>query len=95
MISISPIHGGPTRIGIPNSKPLAQAEFVIKKGEDNVATFTTDEQGRFRVTLPPGHYTVEKKDGGKRRIGSSGPFEVDIAEGQMKQVQWTCDSGMR
>jgi hypothetical protein len=94
VISISPIHGGPARRGIPNSRPYANVDFVVKKGDDTIASFKTDDQGRFRISLAPGHYTVSMKEG-KRGIGSHGPFEVDIVEGQMKQVQWTCDSGMR
>jgi hypothetical protein len=94
VISISPIHGGPARIGIPNSRPLANTAFVVKKGDDTITSFTTDDQGRFRIPLPPGHYTVSMKDG-TRRIGRYGAFEVEVTQGQIKQVQWTCDSGMR
>lgn len=93
-ISISPIHGGPARIGVPNSRPLANTAFIVKKGEDIVTSFTTDDQGRFRISLAPGHYTVSMKDG-KRGIGRYGSFEVDVTQGEVKQVQWTCDSGMR
>jgi hypothetical protein len=94
VISISPIHGGPARIGVPNSRPLANTAFIVKKGEDTVTSFTTDDQGRFRISLAPGHYTVSMKDG-KRGIGRYGSFEVDVTQGEVKQVQWTCDSGMR
>src|SRR5712692_3389026 len=94
VISISPIHGGPTRVGIPNSGPLANTAFVVKQGDRTVTTFTTDDQGRFRVSLPPGHYIISRKDGGGR-IGRYGPFEVDVAAGQIKKVQWNCDTGMR
>jgi hypothetical protein len=94
VISISPIHGGPARIGVPNSRPYANIDFIVKKGDESVAAFKTDDQGRFRVGLAPGHYTISMKEG-KRGIGRHGPFEVDIVAGQMKQVQWTCDSGMR
>ena len=94
VITISPIHGGPARVGEANSRPYANIDFVVKKGDDTVASFKTDDQGRFRVRLAPGHYTVSMKEG-KRGIGRHGPFEVDVVAGQIKQVQWTCDSGMR
>ena len=94
VISISPIRGGPEMVGVPNSRPLANIDFIVKKGDETVASFKTDDQGRFRLRLAPGHYTVSMKDG-KRGIGRHGPFEVDVAAGQIKQVQWTCDSGMR
>jgi len=93
-IRIGPIHGGPTRIGVVDSRPLANTAFVVRKDEKIIASFETDDQGRFRVSLPPGKCTVFKRDG-KGKVGSSGPFEVEIVAGQMKKVQWECDTGMR
>jgi hypothetical protein len=93
-ILIGPIHGGPTRQGVLDSKPLAHTEFlVVSKANSSVSSFQTDDKGKFRIFLPPGHYTVSVKE--KAGLGSYGPFEVDIAAGQMKQVQWNCDSGIR
>jgi len=94
VITISPIQGGPARLGVPNSRPYANIDFIVKKGDETVASFKTDEQGHFRIRLAPGHYRVSMKDG-KRGIGRRGPFEVDVVAGQIKQVEWTCDSGMR
>ena len=82
------------RQGVPDSKPLANTIFVVKKGNDAVASFTTDPQGQFRISLPPGHYSVSKKDW-KSRVGFFGPFDVDVAAGQVKTVQWNCDTGMQ
>ena len=93
-IWIGPVQGGPARQGVPNSKPLANTAFVVKKDEKIVASFETDDQGRFRVALPPGTYQVSKP-GVKGRIGGYGPFPVEIVAGQMKQVRWECDSGLR
>jgi hypothetical protein len=95
VISISPSHGGPARIGVPNSRPYANVDFVVKKADNTVASFKTDDEGRFRILLVPGRYVISMKEG-RGGIGRrAGPFEVDIVEGQVKQVQWTCDSGMR
>jgi len=94
VISFSPIHGGPLRQGQPDSKPLANTEFVVEKGNSTVASFKTDEEGRFRVSLPSGHYVISRKNW-NAKIGSYGPFEVDVAAGQIKRVQWSCDSGIR
>ena len=95
VITFGPTQGGPIRPGIPSSKPLANATFVVEneKGAE-VASFTTDDQGRFRVPLAPGHYTVSK-EGKRRGIGHYGPFEVDVVPGEMTRVQWECDSGIR
>lgn len=94
VISVGPTRGGPSRIGVPDSAPLANTGFVVKKGSDVVTSFTTDEHGRFQISLPSGHYTVSIKDR-KGKVGRYGPFEVDLAAGQVSKVQWTCDSGMR
>lgn len=94
VISVGPIQGGPTKQGVPDSRPLANVEFLIEKENNPVASFKTDDQGRFRISLPSGHYTVSRKDW-KAAIGSYGPFEVDVTTGQIKRVQWNCDTGMR
>ena len=94
VISVGPIHGGPSRQGVPDSRPLANAEFLVAKENSTVTSFQTDDQGRFQISLPPGHYTISRKDW-NATLGSYGPFEVDVAAGQMKRVQWNCDTGIR
>jgi len=94
VITISPAQPGPTRADAPGSQPLANAAFVVENEKGEVASFTTDDQGRFRTSVPPGHYKVSIK--GKRPgIGRFGPFEVDVVPGKMARVQWECDSGIR
>jgi hypothetical protein len=95
VITFSPTQPGPISADAPSSKPLANATFVVeneKKAE--VASFTTDDQGRFRIPLAPGHYTVSKK-GKKGGIGRYGPWEVDVRADQMTRVTWECDTGIR
>ena len=94
VIRVSPVHGGPVRQGEPDSKPLQDTKFVVKQANVTVASFKTDREGRFRVSLAPGHYSVTK-DGWAGGVGRYGPFEVDVTAGQMKLVEWQCDSGMR
>jgi len=60
-ISLHTISGGPVRQGVPDSRPLANTTFVVKKADLTVASFTTDDQGRFRISLPPGHYSTLDK----------------------------------
>jgi hypothetical protein len=95
VITFSPAQPGPISADAPSSQPLANTTFVVeneKKAE--VASFTTDEQGRFRVALAPGHYTVSKK-GIKGGVGRFGPFDVDVRADQMTKVTWDCDTGIR
>ncbi len=94
VITISPAQPGPTRADAPGSRPLANAAFVVENEKGEVASFTTDDQGHFRTSVPPGHYKVSIK-GRKSSIGHFGPFEVDVVPGKMARVQWECDSGIR
>ena len=93
VITISPRYG-PIRADSPGSKPLANAAFAVENEKGEVASFTTDDQGRFRTSLAPGHYKVSLK-GRKMTIGRFGPFEADVVPGKMTKVQWECDSGIR
>ena len=94
VITISPANPGPVRADAAASKPLANATFAVEKNNGEVTSFITDDQGRFRVSLPPGHYKISLK-GRKTTIGRLGPFEADVALGKMTNVQWECDSGIR
>ena len=94
VITVGPVHGGPARIGVPDSRPLANATFIAQNEEGIATSFTTDDQGHFRLSLEPGHYTVSLKDK-KGGIGHYGPFEADVVVGQMTKVDWRCDTGMR
>src|SRR5438046_10486769 len=90
-ITFGPTQGGPIRPGIPSSKPLANATFVVENEKGaKVASFTTDDQGQFRVPLTPGHYTVSK-EGKKHGIGHYGPFDVDVVAARSTKVQSHCD----
>ena len=94
VITISPTQPGPVRVDAPASEPLANMAFVVEKENAAVASFTTDDHGRFRIQLPPGHYKVSTK-GRKTTIGHFGPFEADVVADKMTNVQWKCDSGIR
>jgi carboxypeptidase family protein len=94
VIILSPTHPGPVRPGMISSKPLPNATFVVENKDGAVASFTTDDQGKFRISLAPGHYNVSLKDK-KGGIGRYGPFDVDVVGGQMTKVEWQCDTGMR
>ena len=92
-VIIAPIHPGPERPGVVNSKPLANTTFVITSEGGSSIEFTTDDQGQFKLSLTPGHYSVTKK--GQEKIGRCGPFEAFVVAGQLNHVEWRCDSGMR
>src|SRR3954470_15342412 len=62
VIMVSPNRPGPIRKDRPSAGPAANVEFVVKKMDARVASFTTDAEGRFRVLLPPGTYAVLRED---------------------------------
>src|SRR5437588_4710981 len=93
VISVSPSRPGPLKIDGPSTVPATNLIFVVKKEETKVISFTTDEEGRFRVRLAPGHYTVSREDP-SAAIGHW-RFEVDVVANEMTKVHWTGDSGMR
>jgi hypothetical protein len=68
-----PVNGGPARMGVPDSKPLPNATFIAQNEKGTATSFTTDDQGSFRVSLVPGHYTVSLKEK-KGGIGSLRPL---------------------
>jgi hypothetical protein len=73
--------------------PLANAPFVVtKEMGEAIAYFSTDAQGRFRVATPPGHYRVLQQDN-KGRVRRCGPWDVEVAAGQIAAVEWYCDVG--
>jgi len=94
VITISPANPGPIRADAPGSVPLANATFAVEKNNGEVTSFITDDHGRFRVSLPPGHYKISLNRR-KTTIGHFGPFEADVMSGKMTNVQWECDSGIR
>ncbi len=90
---MSPSHGGPIRRNEPDSRPMPNVAFVVKTGDEVVASFTTDEKGAFRVSLPPGDYKIARKDtpGG---IGRSEAYDFKVIAGETKQITWKIDSGL-
>ena len=92
VICVSPSRPGPQRADAPSKAPVANTGFVVQKGEEKVASFTTNSEGHFQVSLPPGHYVVSRENAGA--IGRW-RFEVDVMAGKMTRVDWIGDSGMR
>ena len=94
-ITVSPIRPGPIRAGsdIPNAAPLPNALFSVENEKGKVTSFTTDSEGRFRVSLKPGHYVIALAE--HRFPRPCGPFEIDVESAKMTKVEWRCDTGMR
>src|SRR5690349_25011386 len=94
LVMVSPTPPGPIKKGseVPRA-PLPSAIFSVANEKGTVTSFTTDSNGRFRLSLSPGHYVVSLAE--KRFPLPCGPFEIDVEPGKMTNVEWHCDSGMR
>jgi hypothetical protein len=93
VVLVSPTRPGPITKDTPTSAPAPNVTFVVMKGSEKVSSLTTDAEGRFRIFLPPGQYTVLRDDPGAR-IGHW-RFEAEVKAGEMTAVRWVGDSGMR
>jgi len=93
-VRISPTHGGPIKEGEPDSAPLANATLVVETADGSSKTVTTDEQGHFKIELPPGRYSVRTEKTGMKGRGC-GLKDVEVTAGEFKQIQLQCDTGMR
>ena len=92
-VLVSPIRPGPITKDEPSVAPVRNVQFLVKAGDAVVKTFTTDGEGRFHVSLPPGGYVIVA-EGAPAGIGRW-RFEADVLAGEITKVNWTADSGMR
>src|SRR3712207_5288117 len=88
-IVVSPARPGPITRDGPSVAPVRNTQFLVNTGDATVARFTTDDEGRFRVALPPGRYVVVR-EGTAPRIGRW-RFEADVVAGEITKVNWTAD----
>lgn len=94
-VTVSPIHGGPSRLGVPDSAPFANASFFVESAAGGqVATFQTDEKGHFKVALPPGRYAIRAEKAGMKGRGC-GLQDIEVTATGFKQVDLHCDTGLR
>jgi hypothetical protein len=93
-VTVSPIHGGPSRQGEPDSAPLPNTAFLVETATGIVATFKTDEKGHFKVELPPGRYAI-KIEVPQMKGHGCGLVDIEVTAGNFKTVKLDCDTGMR
>jgi Carboxypeptidase regulatory-like domain len=93
-VRVGPIHGGPAKLGEPDSAPLANATLLVETAAGTIKTLTTDEQGHFKVELPPGRYAIRTQKTGMKGRGC-GLTDIEVTDAGFKQVNLECDTGMR
>lgn len=71
------------------------ATLELRQSGKLVAQFNSDAQGKFRVTVRPGSYSLEPQSPGGRALPAAGPQTVTVLEGQFSSVAVVYDSGIR
>jgi len=89
---------GPTcpveRAGSPcPERPVGGAVVFVQRDGHQVARFTTDADGMFRVALDPGTYTLVPASGRPFPIGR--PVAVTVSAGSYAHVDLRYDTGIR
>lgn len=78
-----------------DAKPVAGATIVVQNADGKeVARFTTDASGLFRIPLPAGSYTLVAKPV-EGLMGTPGPHPVVLAANALATVVLSYDTGIR
>ena len=94
-VTVSPALPGPQREGESGGKPLAGVEVQLRNaGGAIVARANADANGKFRILVPAGQYElrIDTRRTSHQRCQSQ---SVQVADGQMVNVDIACDSGIR
>ena len=85
------------REGSPCPDQPFQATIVFRNAErsEKVRTFTTDEDGRFRVALAPGEYYIEPQPPKPGAPPTGMPQTVTVPPDRFVQITVEYDSGIR
>ena len=59
-----------------------------------IANVTADENGNYRVALPPGNYVLDIQDRSRRHVRAT-PQPFTIVANQTVQIDMTIDTGVR
>ncbi len=91
--TMGPTCPGPERPGQVCTKPYEGLFVVMDSSGAEVASITTDQNGKATIDLPPGAYTITPKIEG--RFPSGAPTTVTVLSGQYVEVGVELDTGIR
>lgn len=84
------------RKGVPcPDLPYAATLAVVDAAGREVAVVMSDDDGRYRVALPPGRYTIVPRSPGDSQLPFASPIEVTVAAGAFTKADVAYDSGIR
>ena len=82
------------QVGVPcPDQPYQATVTVLDQNGNRVTQFQTDSQGRFRVLLNPGAYTLVPES--PNTLPFASPQNVTVASKQFTPITITYDSGIR
>lgn len=67
---------------------------LSRDGEKQVARVTADENGNYRVALPPGDYVLDVQDRRRRRVRAT-PQPFTVISNQTVHMDLNIDTGVR
>jgi len=73
----------------------AQIVVVRPPSATVVTQVVSDSDSRFRIPLPPGHYTVNSRNLNSAPLPVARPQQVDVHAGSYTEVTVHFDSGVR
>jgi Carboxypeptidase regulatory-like domain len=77
-------------------RPLRAVLVVVSASTGTqVASMTSDQDGRFRLALPPGRYVIRPESIDRARLPRAAPVTVDVPPGRFISVTIRFDSGIR
>lgn len=89
-----PVEPGPTIAGESDEAPFRAVFHVMDSGRE-VARFESDEQGRFKVVLPPARYTIVPDESAPILFPHQQTKDVTVPAGDYREVTLRFDTGMR
>jgi hypothetical protein len=88
---VSPVE----RLGVPSSVPAAGVTVVVSSPDGKTAgTAVTDDEGNYRIGLPPGTFIVNIHRGPLGHA-SGLPARVTVSEGGRTRLDIRLDTGIR
>jgi hypothetical protein len=68
--------------------------ILSQDGKKEIARVTADENGNYRVSLPPGDYVLDVQDRRRRHIRAA-PQPFTVASNRTVHVDMNIDTGVR
>lgn len=90
-----PIKGGPEIIGEVNEEPFSALFHVQDPTEKTVKSFTSDENGEFKIQLPPGEYSVVPDNSAPLMMPSAQSKKVTVSKDLFLYQVFYFDTGIR